>query len=177
MTMSTVVCGVVPVNRSRRRADTQLGYRLDVVASDVADVVRSAGGWLYDRMAAGWQVNVLLPATPDARALQILGVQTLDLNSASSTSPDSAALAVSAAALAADTRIHDQVHEALDHRVTEVTLWGDYRASAVRRELTAVQHPLSAAARAFKRQALIAVGIGCGSEGLTETFLVARARA
>jgi len=29
-------------------------YRLDVVAADVADVVRFAGGWLFDRAMAGW---------------------------------------------------------------------------------------------------------------------------
>ncbi len=36
-------------------------YRLDVVAANPADVVCSVGGWLYDRVRAGWDVNVLLP--------------------------------------------------------------------------------------------------------------------
>ncbi|MBV8789682.1 MAG: hypothetical protein JOZ00_23760, partial [Mycobacterium sp.] len=31
-----------------------LRYRLDVVAASAADVVQSAGGWLYDRAMAGW---------------------------------------------------------------------------------------------------------------------------
>ena len=32
-------------------------YRLDVVAAGVADVVRFAGGWLFDRAMAGWDVT------------------------------------------------------------------------------------------------------------------------
>lgn len=171
MTTSTVVSDVAPANRSRRCVDPLPGYRLDVVASDVADVVRSAGGWLYDRMAAGWEVNVLLPVTPDARALQILGVRALDLESVLSTDSGSAAMAVSAAAFAADGRVRDTVRKALDHSLTEVTLWGDDWPLTIGRALTAVQHPLSAAARAFKRQALVAIGSRGLRAGLAETFL------
>ena len=56
-------------------------YRLDVVASSPADVVCSVGGWLYDRVRAGWDVNVLLPQRCDSRPLQILGMQAADLDS------------------------------------------------------------------------------------------------
>ena len=45
-------------------------YRLDVVAADVADVVKFAGGWLFDRAMAGWDVTVLLVDHPDERPLQ-----------------------------------------------------------------------------------------------------------
>ena len=48
-------------------------YRLDVVAADVADVVRFAGGWLFDRAMAGWDVTVLVADHPDERPLRILG--------------------------------------------------------------------------------------------------------
>ena len=48
-------------------------YRVDVVAADVADVVKFAGGWLFDRAMAGWDVTVLLVDHPDERPLQILG--------------------------------------------------------------------------------------------------------
>ena len=62
------------------RADREcLRYRLDVIAVSALDVVQSAGGWLYDRAMAGWQVTVLLPDGSDARSLRILGVQALDL--------------------------------------------------------------------------------------------------
>ena len=56
-------------------------YRLDVVASSPADVVCAVGGWLYDRVRAGWEVNVLLPQKCDSRPLQILGIQAADLDS------------------------------------------------------------------------------------------------
>ena len=55
-------------------------YRLDVVASSPADVVGSVGGWLYDRVRAGWDVCVLLPQRCDSRPLQILGIQVADLD-------------------------------------------------------------------------------------------------
>jgi hypothetical protein len=41
----------------------------------------------------------------------------------------------------------------------------------VNREMTRVQHVLSAAARAFKGYALAAAGIGCDSVDPTETLL------
>ena len=61
-------------------------YRLDVVAADVADVVKFAGGWLFDRAMAGWDVTVLVADRrgdpSDDRPLQILGAQALDLDDA-----------------------------------------------------------------------------------------------
>jgi hypothetical protein len=35
-------------------------YRLDVVAATVADAVAAAGGWMFDRVMAGWDVRVML---------------------------------------------------------------------------------------------------------------------
>lgn len=81
MTTSTVALNP---HSARRFSDPQaaaLKYRLDVVANSVVDVVRSAGGWLYDRVAAGWEVTVLLPQHGDTRPLQILGVHALELKS------------------------------------------------------------------------------------------------
>jgi hypothetical protein len=61
---------------TRTRVNTgKLGkYQLDVTASDVADLVRSAGGWLFDRSMAGWDVNVVVTGGCDSLPLQILGV-------------------------------------------------------------------------------------------------------
>ena len=44
-----------------------LRYRVDVVAASAADVVQSAGGWLYDRVMAGWEVTALIPRGCDSR--------------------------------------------------------------------------------------------------------------
>lgn len=161
MTMSTVVSAVTPAN------GTQLRYRLDVIGSDVGDVVRSVGGWLFDRVMAGWEVNVLLPFPGDARALQILGVGTLDIESELAVS--SVGLAASADAFAADPRVRDKVCTALDRSRTEVTLWGQDWPLAVGRATTSVHHTLSAAARVFKSQALVAAGLS-DAVGPTETL-------
>ena len=40
-------------------AELDMRYRLDVVAANAADAVKFAGGWMYDRVMAGWDVTVL----------------------------------------------------------------------------------------------------------------------
>ena len=56
-------------------------YRLDVVAPTVLDAVRFAGGWVYDRVMAGWDVTVLVGDDEDVRPLEILGAEVRDLES------------------------------------------------------------------------------------------------
>ena len=155
------------------RADGEcLRYRLDVVALSAADVVQSAGGWLYDRVMAGWEVTVLLPHSCDIRPLRILGVQALDPESQPAlTESTSQSLAVSADAFTADARVREKVLESLGDRLTEVALWGDGWPLAVNRAMTRAQHVLSSAARSFKGYALTAAGIGCDSVDPTETLL------
>ncbi|ORV81365.1 hypothetical protein AWC11_26355 [Mycobacterium interjectum] len=168
--------------RSTRADGECLRYRLDVVAASAADVVQSAGGWLYDRVMAGWEVTVLLPHGCDTRPLRILGVRTV----ASDGEPDpggepdpagarSHSLAVSAEAFAADPRVREKVLEAIGDRLTEVALWGDGWPLAVDRAMTQAQHVLTAAARRFKGYALAAAGIGCDTVDPTETLLCDRA--
>ena len=48
----------MPLTSPQARAVSHGKYQLDVTACDVADVVRHAGGWLYDRAMAGWDVAV-----------------------------------------------------------------------------------------------------------------------
>lgn len=56
-------------------------YRLDIVTPTVLDAVRFAGGWVYDRVTAGWDVTVLVGNDDDVRPLEILGADTADLES------------------------------------------------------------------------------------------------
>jgi hypothetical protein len=157
---------------ARRRDGGAVKYRLDVVASSPADVVCSAGGWLYDRVRAGWDVTVLLPRQCDTRPLQILGVQAAELDSqmpSAGTECAARGLAVSAEMFASDLRIQQQVLKALDRWMTEVTLWHDDWPLPVGHRTTTVQHVLTAAARAFKRHALTAAGIS-DPVGPTETL-------
>jgi hypothetical protein len=149
-------------------------YRLDVVAADVADAVRFAGGWMYDRVMAGWDVTVLLADGQDARPLQILGVETTDLESALALwadRPHPQTVAVAAELFASDDRVRRGVLGALEQGLTEVTLWGDTCPAELDDSVDPVAHHLSAAARAFKTQALAAAeAADAGSVIGTETF-------
>ena len=152
-------------------------YRLDVVAANVVDVVRFAGGWLFDRAMAGWDVTVLLADLADDRPLQILGAQTMDLEHALAsvdTRPRPQALAAAADLFGCDARVRQGVLQALDHGVTEVTLWGETWPAELDDSVGLVQHRLSMAAQTFKAQAL-AAALNAGeapqnSIGHTETF-------
>jgi hypothetical protein len=147
-------------------------YRLDVVAADLADVVAYAGGWLCDRVMAGWDVTVLVGADQDVRPIHVLGADTLDLETALATwaeRPHPHTLAVSTDLFASDSRIRRGVLEALDNGTTEVTLWGEKWPAELSRT-DSVEHRLSAAARAFKGQALAALELPAAAVGAVETF-------
>jgi hypothetical protein len=148
-------------------------YRLDVVASGVIDVVRFAGGWLFDRAMAGWDVTVLVADPPDARPLQVLGARVVDLEDALAaveSRPRPQALAAAADLFGCDPRVRQGVLQALDHGVTEVTLWGETWPAELDHSVGLVQHRLSTAARTFKAQALAAAAVPDGSIGYVETF-------
>lgn len=145
-------------------------YRLDVAASNAADAIRFAGGWMYDRVMAGWDVTVLLADRSDERALQILGVETSDLESALAMwaqRPHPQTVGVAAHLFATDDRVRQGVLKALEQGLTEVTVWGEDWPAELDDSVEPVAHRLSAAARAFKRQALTAAadsGAVAGSE-------------
>jgi hypothetical protein len=151
-------------------------YRLDVVASNVADVVRFAGGWLFDRSMAGWDVTVLLTDLadhPDVRPLQIIGARTLDLERALASvddRPRPQALAAAADLVGCDSRVRQGVLQALDHGVTEVTLWGDTWPAELDGSVGLVQHRLSMAARMFKGKALAAAALPVSAIDHAESF-------
>lgn len=148
-------------------------YRLDVVAATVLDVVRFAGGWIFDRSMAGWDVTVLVADHPDDRPLQIVGAQVLDLEEALASvqsRPRPQALAAAADLFGCDARVRQGVLQALDHGVTEVTLWGESWPSELDESVGLVQHQLSMAAQTFKSQALAAAAAPHAPIGHVETF-------
>ena len=147
-------------------------YRLDVVAANAVDAVKFAGGWMYDRVMAGWDVTVLLTDCSDERPLQILGVATADLETALALwadRPHPQTVAVDVDLFASDERVRRGVLGALEQGLTEVTLWGDRCPTELDDSVGPVAHQLSAAARAFKSQALAAAA-GTGAVAATETF-------
>ncbi|KUI11307.1 hypothetical protein AU193_11980 [Mycobacterium sp. GA-1285] len=136
-------------------------YRLDVVAPTVSDAVKNAGGWIYDRVMAGWDVTVLVGGDEDVRPLTILGARTLDLESILANwedRPHPQTVAVAANMIDRDTRVLQHVRNALDQGATEVTLWGERVPAELDSSVESVEHRLSAAARAFKTKALAATG-------------------
>lgn len=83
----------------RASAIELLSYDLTVLATDTADIVAGAGGWLFDRVRAGWKVGALIGASSDARPLDILGVRTHPVDSDAA---EPAALALPARLLSSD---------------------------------------------------------------------------
>jgi hypothetical protein len=162
------------VDQTQLRADgLDIRYRLDVVAPSVLAVVTHAGGWLFDRVMAGWDVTVFIADPADVRPLRILGTQTLDLEHAFASldhRPRRQALAVAADLFACDLRARRGVLKALNHKLTEVTLWGEAGSAEFDVNTDSVLHRLSAAARVFKAQALAAAAAPNASVGFTETF-------
>lgn len=152
-------------------------YRLDVIASSVGDVVQSAGGWLFDRAMAGWDINLHIDGSWDARPLRILGIDVHPLHETlapPTTWPPGHSIAVAADVFTTDARVRKNAAGALERGLTEVTVWGDTWPPEFNRRAEAVQHRLSAAARAFKAQALTAAALPSGSIALTETFRSSR---
>lgn len=151
-------------------------YRLDVVAATAVDVVRFAGGWIFDRSMAGWDVTVLLMDLadhPDDRPLHIIGAKVLDLEEALASvqsRPRPQALAAAADLFGCDARVRQGVLQALDQGATEVTLWGENWPSELDDSVGVVQHQLSMAAQTFKAQALAAAAAPHARIGHVETF-------
>jgi hypothetical protein len=136
-------------------------YSVTVVTSDVGEAVRAAGGWMCDRVRAGWHVLALIPESCDATPLHILGVST----SAMAAAPDRAWLTTTPATLAIGTdfkslpsQVRDSVRVIMSERTTEVIVWGDGDVDANRR-LQDVHHQLSPAALCFKRHAMRAASL------------------
>jgi hypothetical protein len=148
-------------------------YRLDVIASNVADMIRSAGGWLFDRAICGWDVNLLTTEPSHFRSLQILGVKSLahppPFGTPTKRLPTQA-LAVAAEVFNTDARVREIVIAALELGATEVTLWGDILPTEFHRRAEQLQHRLSKAARAFKAQALTAAALPTDQIPTTERF-------
>jgi hypothetical protein len=132
-------------------------YQLDVVASDVADAVESAGGWLFDRARAGWEVTAFVPENCDPRPLHILGVKTMAFDCwlvCDGRRPR--ALAVAADVVADNSRVRRAVFAAMESGVTQVSVWGSKRSCSFAQRIDNAQHQLSPAAKAFKSHATAA---------------------
>ena len=157
---------------ARNNAERPIKYQLNVIGSTVLDVVTSAGGWLFDRVMAGWEVNVLVAELDAVRPLEILGARSFDLDSALRAmrkGPQPQALAVAIDVFDSDERVRQAVLAAMLRGSTEITFWGPGTPTTVDRTVSPVEHPLTAAAQVFKAHALAAAAVREPS-GPTETF-------
>ena len=128
----------------------------------MAEVVRSAGGWLFDQVLAGWDVTVITADCGDPRPLRILGVRPRELD-AILTAPNPGACLEAIAVLTdlydTDERVRAMVLAAAEAGNAEIRLWGDMWPTDFDDSATPVSHTLSLAARAFKAHAMAAVSL------------------
>jgi hypothetical protein len=138
------------------RSIDPLPCAVTVIAHDVGDVVRAAGGWMLDRVRAGWRVRVVVPDGSDIHPLQILGVK-----ARYAAEPLNARwlrdvpATVATAAETFDQPIGAQIDALQRNYDIEVAVWGD---GEIRSALPFddVRHRLSSAAASFKVRALMA---------------------
>ncbi len=149
----------LPGDRPTGRAPARfMRYRMVVLVRDSAEAVSAAGGWLFDRVMAGWEVTVLVADMTNAQPLRILGVTVGDLNDTKALEaagiPHS--VAISGALCESDADVRARVLDWLERGLQEVTLWGEDYAEDLDSRTTSARHVLSRAARAFKARALAA---------------------
>jgi len=143
------------------------------MAPTMVGVVRSAGGWLFDQVMAGWDVTVLTTDDADARPAHILGARAGDLEAALARRVRGSCLqgiVVREDLYDSDARVRRMVREALDGGLAEVRLWGEGSPATFGEPGGLVWHRLSVAAQAFKAQALAAAAVSAGAGLDTEVF-------
>ncbi|HSA48692.1 MAG TPA: hypothetical protein VLH10_01090 [Yinghuangia sp.] len=132
-----------------------------MAAPTMAQVVRFAGGWLFDQVSAGWDVLVLTADDGDARPLQILGADAMHLEDALAVPARGRrpqAVAVAAELYRSDARVRERLQAALADGLENVRIWDD-ASPAEDVEDCAMPYRPSNAARAFKAQALVAAAV------------------
>ncbi|WP_019926718.1 hypothetical protein [Nocardia sp. BMG111209] len=147
----------IAVVRARAR-EHALRYRLLVMTPTAAQAVCEAGGWLFDRVMAGWDVTVLTAAAadPGAMPIRILGadvVRLADFVRIHRSAPAPQGIAVIGDVCGSSAPAGRMVAERLDAGDCEITVIGGGDARLDHLSDTIDYRP-SAAAQAFKRYAL-----------------------
>lgn len=146
-------------------------HQLTFLAASLSDVVGLAGGWLFDRGRAGWDVNVRVEGCRDVRPLEILGATAVDESAETILGdvPRNCALAVSTKLLREDPHVRARVFDLAKRGDAEVVAWGEEWPVELGGRIDAIEHRLSMAARAFKAHALAAAELNRGVNA-TETL-------
>lgn len=149
-------------------------YRLDVFTASVRDVVAEAGGWIVDRVLAGWIVTVITGPRDDAeRAGRILGCEvTVRSATADCVRPRPYGIALTSALYGTDDQLQQGIADVFDH-AAEISLIGVRPYGQGDPRLRPVTHRLSSAAQAFKAHSLAAAKLPHSPVADTERFLSA----
>ncbi|WP_066901987.1 hypothetical protein [Mycolicibacterium houstonense] len=145
-------------------------YRMHVIAGGAAELAANAGGLIVDRVMSGWRVTVGLLDGADSRAVRILGAELVDAAMPPGR-PDEEQCVLVMGADAHARAISGDGHE-FPAGYVEALLWGE---SPEPPHLYG--HNLSAAARAFKAQAVTAAGLTVHEVTGAETFTSMNAKA
>jgi hypothetical protein len=139
-------------------------YRLHVVATNVADVVTSIGGLIFDRAMAGWDVTVEVERNTERgadRAIRILGARVATLAArpgGTGSAPRPQVLAVATDVFVANEPVRRLVLAARKSNAADVLLWGRRQPPNLNCKFVPGRHRPSAAAQVFKSHALAARG-------------------
>ena len=134
-------------------------HRLVVLTGETSDTIASAGGFIFDRAAAGWDVDVYLPNDIDDRPFRILGVRPCALKRGVDTESKPDCILVAGSLYEQDEATRRLFREAAQTNQTEVALWGSDWPRELKPGMGVVEHRLSLAALAFKAEAMKAVDL------------------
>ena len=149
-------------------------YRLDVFSDSVREVVAEAGGWIVDRVLAGWRVTLITDADDGECAGRILGCEVAVASAITDASrPRPYGIVLTSARCRTDSQLQQCIADALDRHIAEISLIGVRPSGRCDPRLRPVTHCLSSAAQAFKAHALLAAGLSDSSVDVTERFLSA----
>jgi len=153
--------------------DYSLRRQLAVIAPNLGDAVRYAGGWLFDLVAAGWDGAVITDEPADPRPARILGARTYDLQAMLSAPPADRrmhAIMVDANLDRRDPRVREIAQQVRCADLTELMLCGDDWPDSLDGGADPVRYRPSRAARAFKAHALAAAAVPAGTSADFEVF-------
>jgi hypothetical protein len=144
-----------------------------VIGPDIDKTVRYAGGWLFDRVMAGWDVTAVVAQPHDVRPLKILGATVVDMDAAMAVQvrgPVPQTIAIDAALYESDSRVRAGLEGVLEQGTADIRMWGDHWPTGIDPRFGLVRHQLSLAAKAFKARAMVVTSASGEDLPGTEVF-------
>jgi hypothetical protein len=150
-----------------------LRRQLALIAPNLGEAVRHAGGWLFDLVWTGWDGVVITAEHADPTPARILGARAYDLTAVLAAPPDDRpmhAIMVEANLYNSDARVRRMVQQVSRADLTELMLCGDDLPEGLHDTADQLRYRPSVAARAFKAQALAVAAVRADAGGDMEIF-------